>query len=534
MRFMELIPMALSNLWARKSRTVLNTFGIVISCALLLLVLAGTRGAQHGILSLFEQSDFARKFAIFQGYERPKNGDGSDAASEFKPDLPADMSKDRRERISKRLERVWKINNFKSTKMLPHRVEEFRDLPLTQFVLPTSKIRARVSFEHFEYQPKESNISIGSFSEFDLAFSSRVSVGEPPDSDNLDKVWISEYRAWRLGFQSEADLEALVGKPVSMRFQRRKPNANKAFNAFARLLPGKSRSEIIFAAETLGNLFRNAEQAGLNRVEVQLVEGIAETLGLDPEEIPAAASSQDASSDQPDHFSREFKIAGVFRPNEGHDLFSVASSSDGGFMLHWRSFEEVHETIRPDREYHSLVAAVNSAAELKSAVKAVEAKGYETRSALEVLERVDEDVWKVRLAVAALAGVVLLIASVGIMNTTVIAVMERTPEFGIMKAIGAKDNDIRNLVLIEAVLTAVLGVIFAYGLTRLIDLISSHFARLYLEQRLDQSFDFNIFVYSGLDFLLVVGVAIVVCMLASLLPSRRAAKLDPVVAMKAS
>jgi len=202
-------------------------------------------------------------------------------------------------------------------------------------------------------------------------------------------------------------------------------------------------------------------------------------------------------------------------------------------MLHWNEFEALHEQTRDKRQYHSLVAAVESPADLEAAIKQVESEGYETRSALTILKRVDEEVWKVRLAVAALAGVVLLIASVGIMNTTVIAVMERTPEFGVMKATGAGDKDIRNLVLIEAALTGVLGVAIAYGVARVIDLCSSQIARNFIQERLrGQDFDFGIFVYSPFDIALVVIVAIIVCMLSSLLPSRRAAKLDPIVAMK--
>ena len=60
----------------------------------------------------------------------------------------------------------------------------------------------------------------------------------------------------------------------------------------------------------------------------------------------------------------------------------------------------------------------------------------------------------------------------------------------------------------------------------------SQFARRFLEQRIRQDIDFDIFVYSFTDVLIVVVIAITICMLASLLPSRRAAKLDPVVAMK--
>jgi len=118
------------------------------------------------------------------------------------------------------------------------------------------------------------------------------------------------------------------------------------------------------------------------------------------------------------------------------------------------------------------------------------------------------------------------------MNTVIIAVMERTPEFGIMKAVGATDADIRWLMLIEAALTGLLGAIVSIGFAFLIDAAMSQYARQFIEHKIRHDFDFKIFVYSANDVLLICVIAIVICMLSSLLPSRRAAKLDPVVAMK--
>lgn len=101
-----------------------------------------------------------------------------------------------------------------------------------------------------------------------------------------------------------------------------------------------------------------------------------------------------------------------------------------------------------------------------------------------------------------------------------------------MKAVGTTDSDIRSLMLIEAAFTGVLGAIVSLGVARLIDTAITRFARQFIEERIREEFDFRIFVYTFSDFLIIATIAIVICMLASLLPARRAAKLDPVVAMK--
>ena len=90
----------------------------------------------------------------------------------------------------------------------------------------------------------------------------------------------------------------------------------------------------------------------------------------------------------------------------------------------------------------------------------------------------------------------------------------------------------KRLVLIEAGLTGILGAAVSLGVARILDSVISQFARRFLEQRIRQDFDFDIFVYSFTDVLIVVVIAITICMVASLLPARRAAKLDPVLAMK--
>lgn len=522
MNLLDLLPMALQNLWARKSRTVLNTFGVVVSCTLLLLVLAGTRGARDGITRLFEKSDFARKYAVLQGYE-PKSGGEQ---PKFEPDLPKDISDQRRQRIYDRLERQWKTRNFKRTRLLPEDLEQFRQRETNQYVLPSARLSSSAVIQDAAGNEKKTNISIGTFSEHDQGFRQRVSFGQRPSNTSLEKIWMSEYRAWQLGFRSDTQLKELVGTRIELHFY--KPAPGQAMKRLRRLFPTRSPSEIILASDTLSRLIQNAEQAGLSQIEAQMIRGIGKELGIQPQQ-----PSENKPETNPKHLVRDFEIAGIFRPDDRSDIFAVAGSQNGDLMLHWAEFESLHKETHDKQEFFSLVAAVDSPDQLAAAIAQVESEGYETRSALKVLQKVDKEVWKVRLAVAALAGVVLLIASVGIMNTTIIAVIERTPEFGVMKAIGAGDRDIRNLVLIEAALTGVLGVAMAYGIARVVDIFSSQLARNFIQERLrGQEFDFGIFVYSPLDILLVVIVAIVVCMLSSLLPSRRAAKLDPVIAMK--
>lgn len=125
------------------------------------------------------------------------------------------------------------------------------------------------------------------------------------------------------------------------------------------------------------------------------------------------------------------------------------------------------------------------------------------------------------MAVGALGSISLLVGGVGIVTIMTIAVTERTGEIGLMVALGAQRRTILGLFLGEAValsaLGGLLGLALGIGLAQLI-----HLALPALP------------VHTPLSFVLLAeGVAIVIGLAAGVLPARRAARLDPVEALRA-
>ncbi len=514
--------MAMQNLWARKSRTAFNIFGIVISCTMLLLVLAGTRGARQGLMNLFSQSDFARQFAITPGRDQ----DFKTQAPRDTVSLGAGISADRKERISEELGKDWERSNLPVTRMTLQKLDEIRELPKIVSVLPNQLLRCQLTIANQVVPARAIGFSVETSS-----LAQRVIAGDPPQShSSRGKIWIDEYRAWRLGYETDDQLESLIGTKVNLRFEVAAAKLSPQMKRLAGVFGAKGISETEQVADTFRKLFADVDQTSLSEIEKEAIRSVASRLGLDS---PLPVEAQSIDSDQ--FIFREFEIAGIVKPPEksATALFQIARTNRGSdMMIDWRDYHAIEMAIHSSRTYHYSVGSVKNSTDLKEAVALVEDAGFETRSALEILDKADVELGRVSLIVAAIALVILLIASVGIMNTMIIAVMERTPEFGIMKAIGARDSDIRWLMLIEAALTGILGAIVSLGVARLVDSAVTRFARRYIETRIREDFDFAIFVYTFSDALIVAAIAITICMLASLLPSRRAAKLDPVVAMK--
>jgi len=124
----------------------------------------------------------------------------------------------------------------------------------------------------------------------------------------------------------------------------------------------------------------------------------------------------------------------------------------------------------------------------------------------------------------------LAVAALGIVNTLVMAILERRREIGIMKAIGASDGDVKKLFLAEAAVMGLLGGTLGVALGWLIGRLINAGANFYLRrQNLPAE---NLW---AVPWWLVGGAivfAIVISMISGIYPAARAARLDPVQALR--
>jgi ABC-type lipoprotein release transport system permease subunit len=181
--------------------------------------------------------------------------------------------------------------------------------------------------------------------------------------------------------------------------------------------------------------------------------------------------------------------------------------------------------------YDSATVRVTDPIAMTDVRKILNERGFESFSIVDQLEQLRSVFLIINSALGLLGGISLLVASFGIANTMIMSILERTREIGIMKAIGAEDREIKLIFFVEAAVIGlaggIIGVLAAWG----IDAAANRLAYRFLLKPQGSSYVdfFSIPVYLWLGAIVF---AVLVSILAALYPAARAARIDPVKALR--
>lgn len=185
-------------------------------------------------------------------------------------------------------------------------------------------------------------------------------------------------------------------------------------------------------------------------------------------------------------------------------------------------------------EHEGYDALTVKAVSLNDAVQIVEqlqARDFDVESLRTILDTVNKTMVVLQTMLGSIGGLALLVASIGIANTMIMSVYERTREIGILKAIGASPGDIRLLFMAEASLIGLIGGVTGAIGGWLLGLGLNEGILAYLRWK-EIPVTGTFFVVTGWLVALALAFAIVVGLLAGLYPAARAARLDPLEALR--
>ncbi|MCK4670445.1 MAG: ABC transporter permease [Nanoarchaeota archaeon] len=152
-------------------------------------------------------------------------------------------------------------------------------------------------------------------------------------------------------------------------------------------------------------------------------------------------------------------------------------------------------------------------------------ENFEILTPTQILKFLSQTLGIIQAILVSIAAISLIVGAVGIMNSMYTSVLERTKNIGIMKSIGARNKDILLLFLLESgmigfvggVIGIILGYVASYGVAAFAASAGYSILKIYPSASL---------IIGGLFFAIFVG------MLSGTLPSRRAARLRPVDALR--
>jgi len=162
--------------------------------------------------------------------------------------------------------------------------------------------------------------------------------------------------------------------------------------------------------------------------------------------------------------------------------------------------------------------------------EAVEEMGFGVLAVVDELEEIKQTFLIMDALLGAVGTIALIVAALGIINTMVTSILERTREIGVMKAVGGSETDIRWIFFSEAATIGLVGGAFGLALgwvvTRIANAVANHYLRPQGVPEVDL-FYMPVWLIAG-ALVFSVGVSL----LAGLYPASRAARVDPVQALR--
>lgn len=466
MTFGDIFALSQTNLWRTKLRTFLTTLGVVIGIGALVSMVSFGSGMQRNVTETFREHDLFRTIEVMPGGQ----------------DLERVMSGD--------LESAGEIRPLDDSALDAIRALEGVEIAFPEIRFP---VVVRVGGDEAKTTLQAMPAAMGASRPFD-----ELPYGGFFESDDARSVVVSQRVLRELGL-------AIEGEPAT---RRSTADSLKPLRQVA-------------ADEILG-------------LEIQIVTSVLDEARLMSKIAAGDIFSRDLPLRQE---TVSLTIAGIRTRPSGFEGMRFASGliapTETVAKIPRMGFSSVWELIDRDGQsggYPAIHVRARTAGDVTPLSDEIEAMGLNVLTISDQLEDFKRGFLIMDMVLGAIGTVALIVAALGITNTMVTSILERTREIGVMKALGGTEGEIRAVFFVEAgtigIVGGVLGLLLGWGVTRIANLVGNAYLRPEGFAAVNL-FHLPLWLIAG-----AVGFAILVSLVAGVYPAGRAARVDPVQALR--
>lgn len=183
----------------------------------------------------------------------------------------------------------------------------------------------------------------------------------------------------------------------------------------------------------------------------------------------------DKPKDRTEYPLYEIKAAGILQETNDDSDYCVYMNIKQMEKIQKETAKANKERVSPNTQknktYSEALVYIENLDYVEKINKELKDEGYQTSSPIDWLQAMKETANMIQMILGGIGGISLIVAALGITNTMIMSVYERTREIGVMKVIGANLHDIRKMFLLEAGLIGGAGGIVGVGLSLIISLL---------------------------------------------------------------
>lgn len=477
MRFRDYIKTSFKNIWRQKVRSFLTIIAIVIGALAVISVLSIVFGAKEVFMQeLQSQGMFTQVWVT--SYQENMGGGGPFGEN------AQEVSGDQKKIDDKAVEDLKKLNHVKS-------------------VSPSIRIWNLETVRAKEGNGKRIRADVEAY-EPEGSMKKDIVAGRDLKSDDGRVVLISSDIAESFGWENPGDA---VSKKVIF-------TTKKGYQGEGAEVPPP-------------NSDKNAWEA----MKDKSIDIEAEIIGIIPPPGPGSSSSMSISLNWGRKISSWSNWEWDEEKAKAYEARMRASGASNWDMKNCQECQVLKTESEIDNQGYSMAyVEVDDSKNTESVAEEVKKMGFGAMTAQDMIAMFTRVATIIAGVLAAIGAISLGVATIGIINTMVMATMERTREIGVMRACGATRKTIRRLFMFEAAslgfLGGVLGVLSGIGISKVANFFLN---RMLASEKMAAT---NIISLPWWLILAAITLTTLLGLLSGLYPAHRAARLDPVEALR--